>query len=173
MQLSSSTGRNGGRRWMDVITERLVDGCLPEDALLVSACLVGIRCRYDGRASTRGVAGDVLAARKVLVACPEEIGGLPTPRVPAQIVSGTGADVLDGRARVVAGDGCDVTREIMGGARAVLAMARAMKVRYAVLREGSPSCGVCMLSRGGRRVRGEGVMSAMLRREGVTVRGVG
>ncbi|MDD4797802.1 MAG: DUF523 domain-containing protein, partial [Eubacteriales bacterium] len=76
---------------------------------MVSACLAGYPCRYDGNSKPLPdmVAG--VRAGELLPVCPEALGGLPCPRPPAEIVGGTGADVLDGKARVVSADGADVT----------------------------------------------------------------
>jgi len=74
--------------------------------------------------------------------CPEQLGGAPTPRLPAEICQGTGEDVLDGRARVMTSDGRDVTDIYLRGAAEVLAVARLTGATCAVLKARSPSCGV-------------------------------
>ncbi|MEU1388659.1 MULTISPECIES: DUF523 domain-containing protein [unclassified Nonomuraea] len=143
--------------------------------ILVSACLMGRRVRYDGGAKT---SADALLAGwraegRLVVFCPEVTGGLPVPRPAAEIEGGAGgAAVLSGDARVLASDGSDVTAEFVAGARAALAAARSAGVRLAVLKEGSPSCGALAIhdgTFGGRRVPGQGVTTALLEAHGVRV----
>ncbi|MFI7696433.1 DUF523 domain-containing protein [Nonomuraea sp. NPDC049655] len=143
--------------------------------ILVSACLMGRRVRYDGGAKT---SADALLARwraegRLVVFCPEVAGGLPVPRPAAEIEGGAGgAAVLSGEARVLASDGSDVTAEFVAGARAALEAARSAGVRLAVLKEGSPSCGALAIhdgTFGGRRVPGQGVTTALLEAHGVRV----
>ncbi len=144
-----------------------------EGRLLVSACLVGVRCRHDGRAAGSVRVRELLAGRGGLVVCPEQLGGLATPRTPAEIVEGEGLDVLEGRCRVCAVDGTDVTEEFLRGASEVLRLARLMGIRDAILKEGSPSCGVRLIHNRGRRKRGAGVLAALLRIHGVRVKSAG
>ncbi|MEW9553015.1 DUF523 domain-containing protein [Nonomuraea sp. NPDC050783] len=145
------------------------------EKILVSACLMGRRVRYDGGAKTSSAA--VLAGwreeGRLVPFCPEVEGGLPIPRPAAEIERGAGgAAVLEGTARVLAADGTDVTREFLAGARLALEAARAAGARLAVLKEGSPSCGALAVYDGafqGRRVPGQGVTTALLERHGIRV----
>ena len=141
--------------------------------VLVSACLLGQPVRYDGRASGHP---DLLqgwqAEGRVVPLCPEVAGGLPTPRPPAEIPGGQGGEVLDGAARVVTVGGEDVSAAFLAGARQALALVRQHGIRVAVLKAGSPSCGNRLTYDGsfsGVKVPGEGVTTALLRREGVLV----
>ena len=86
---------------------------------LVSACLAGVPCRYDGGAKPDAAIVRAVAEGRALPACAEVAGGLPTPRPPAEIRGGDGADVLRGTARVVTEQGADVTAEFVDGARRV------------------------------------------------------
>lgn len=147
--------------------------------ILVSACLLGRPVRYDG--ASRPCSHPALArwqAQGRLVAfCPEEAGGLPTPRPAAEIVAGknaatAGAAVLEGAVRVLTRAGDDVTSQFIAGAEAALALVRARGIRIAILKEGSPSCGSAEIHDGtfaGRRVAGSGVTAALLARAGVQV----
>jgi uncharacterized protein YbbK (DUF523 family) len=114
-----------------------------------------------------------LAAEGAAVAfCPEVAGGLPTPRLPAEIVGGDGEDVLEGRARVVDATGADCTAEFVDGAHQVLAAARAAGARKALLTARSPSCGCGQIYDGtfsGTLRPGDGVAAALLRRDGIQV----
>ncbi|WP_070092033.1 DUF523 domain-containing protein [Pseudomonas monteilii] len=141
--------------------------------VLVSACLLRQPVRYDGRDSGHP---DILqrwqAEGRVVPLCPEVAGGLPTPRPPAEIPGGQGAAVLDGRAQVVTVTGMDVSEAFLAGAREALALVRQHGIRVAVLKAGSPSCGNRLTYDGtfsGVKVPGEGVTTALLRREGVQV----
>jgi len=143
--------------------------------LLVSACLLGEKVRYDGGDKH---CGDAILARwlregRVVAVCPELAGGLPVPRPPAEIAGGAGgAEVLAGRVKVVEDNGRDVSAAFVRGAEAALALARAQEIRVAVLKEGSPSCGSASIHDGsfsGRLVGGAGVTAELLRRAGIAV----
>jgi uncharacterized protein YbbK (DUF523 family) len=132
------------------------------DAVLVSACLIGVCCRYDGtsREEPRVVAD--LAGTRMVPICPEQMGGMSTPRVPCDLVGGDGAAVLEGRARVVDKDGVDRTANFKRGAEESLKLARKFGARRAVLKARSPSCGVA-----------SGVTAALLKKSGITVESAG
>jgi len=142
--------------------------------ILVSACLMGRPVRYDGRAAGKG---DGLLARwqaegRLVIACPELAGDLPVPRPAAEIRGGAGSDVLDGRAIIATADGDDVTESFLRGARAALDLAIEHNISVAILKQRSPSCGSREIYDGqfaDRRVPGEGVAAALLRRNGVAV----
>ncbi|CAG8864500.1 hypothetical protein PS627_01061 [Pseudomonas fluorescens] len=141
--------------------------------VLVSACLLGQPVRYDGRASGHP---DLLqrwqAEGRVVPLCPEVAGGLPTPRPPAEITGGQGGSVLGGDTQVLTVLGEDVSDAFLEGAHHALALVRRHGIRVAVLKSGSPSCGNRLTYDGsfsGAKVPGEGVTTALLRREGVWV----
>ncbi len=143
------------------------------EAILVSACLRGVPCRFDGRHKLSPELRDTVSGRRVVSFCPEVAGGLPTPRRPAELVGGDGHDVLDGAARVVEDTGRDVTEEFVAGAHRALAAARAAGCSEAVLMPRSPSCGRGTVHDGsftGELVAGDGVTAALLERNGITVR---
>ncbi len=138
----------------------------------VSACLLGERCRFDGRDKLDRDLVERLRAEgaEIVPICPEVLGGLGTPRPAAEIRGGDGEDVLDGRARVVVvATGKDVTREFLVGAEAALAAARAAGATEAVLKERSPSCGPTEVHRDGGPKPGLGVAAALFRRAGLRV----
>lgn len=132
--------------------------------VLVSACLLGQPVRYDGQ--SKGIVSDWLSALgaegRVLAFCPEVAGGLPTPRPPAE---------RQGK-RVVTASGLDVTAEFDHGAELALEICQAQGIRFALLKEGSPSCGSGRIYNGrfeGVSVAGEGKTTALLRRHGIAV----
>ncbi len=122
---------------------------------MVSACLLGIRCRYDGASRPdRPLLERLRCARgcTLLPVCPEQLGGLPTPRPPAAICGGDGFDVIEERARVLltrdAGSeaGKDVTGYFLKGADECLRIARMFNVTKCILKARSPSCGLYPLT---------------------------
>ena len=144
-------------------------------SVLVSACLLGVCCRYDGgtRPDRRLVEALEREGRRIVPVCPEQLGGLPTPRAPAEITRGDGRDVLAGGAKVIDVDGADVTTEHVRGARAVLHIARLLGCGRAYLQEKSPACGVRTIKRGGETRPGMGVTAALLESSGIRLFGVG
>ena len=127
---------------------------------LVSACLLGLRTRYDGRILSSESCRKALADAISIPVCPEQLGGLATPRVAADLADGDGHDVLAGRARVLTREGFDVTENFILGARQVLAIARQQTVDRIILKARSPSCGLRPVT---------GVTAALLQEEGYEV----
>ncbi|MFH9299502.1 DUF523 domain-containing protein [Streptomyces sp. NPDC017520] len=143
------------------------------ETILVSACLRGVPCRFDGRHKASRAVEEAVEGRSVVSFCPEVAGGLPTPRRPAELVGGDGHAVLDGTARVVEDTGRDVTAEFVDGARRALEAARHGGCTEALLMPRSPSCGRGVVYDGsfaGELVAGDGVTAALLERHGITVR---
>lgn len=139
---------------------------------LVSACLLGLPTAYDGRGRLAIALLDLAARGQAVPFCPEVAGGQSIPRSPAEIVGGSGEDVLDGRARVLTIDGEDVTGDYMRGAEAALALARRCGAQTAILKARSPSCGARYIYDGsytGHVMPGTGVTAALLRRAGLQV----
>ena len=112
------------------------------DIFLVSSCLVGLCTRYDGQ-----IKPDKACIRRIKNAlwipiCPEQLGGLPTPREAADISGGDGQQVLAGKANVLTKSGTDVTSQFIKGAEQVLEIARSQKITAVILKSKSPSCAV-------------------------------
>lgn len=134
--------------------------------ILVSACLLGLYAKYNGtlknfnslliKHSRRG---------QYLPICPEQQGGLATPRAPSEIVGGTGLDVLNGNKLVLNVRGENVTAQFIRGAQQALEFTNLFKVTAAILKEQSPSCGKKQIHNGefrGILVPGQGVTAALL-----------
>lgn len=138
-------------------------------SLLVSACLLGVDCRYDGGNCLLAEAVKLIGSEVVVPVCPEQLGGLPTPRGSAEFTAGGGEDVLAGRSRVLTADGLDVTQQFIKGAQETLKIARLFGIQKAVLKQRSPSCGCGQIRRHGRVVDGDGVAAALLKREGIEI----
>ena len=141
-----------------------------KEPILVSACLLGLCTRFDGGHNLR-VPVLALTERFCLVpVCPEQLGGLTTPRRPAEIKGGTGAEVFRGAARVTTPEGDDVTDAFLRGALAVGEVARITGATRAVLKARSPSCGVGQTYDGSfsRHLRpGSGVTAHVLAESGL------
>ena len=166
--------------------------------VLISACLLGIKSRYDG---THALRKDIIKkySDKILIpVCPEQLGGLPTPRPRAEIcgisnpplppfpdkvirgqVSKGGMERLDLEKasrgvseRVVDENGRDVTKEYIKGAKEILKIAKRFKIKKAVLKEKSPSCGAQFIYRNGKLVKGTGITARLLKDSGIAVEGV-
>ncbi|MGV1761265.1 DUF523 domain-containing protein [Rhizobium sp. A22-96] len=143
--------------------------------ILVSACLMGYAVRYDGRSKPLiHPAIDRWREEGLLVTiCPEMSSGMAVPRPPAEIAGGaTGEDVLAGTARVLEITGGDVTAEFLQAAENALALAKETGCGYALLIDGSPSCGSGFIYDGtfsGARHTGHGVTAALLQRAGIEV----
>jgi len=139
---------------------------------LVSACLLGLRCTWnDGdNYSNRVIEA---GGRDILIpVCPEQLGGLPTPRAPQEIQGGNGEDVLDGRTRVHNRHGDDTTGEFIRGAEATLSIALLTGAGEFIAKARSPSCGSGQVYDGsfsGKLVPGDGVTTALLRRHGIRI----
>lgn len=114
--------------------------------ILVSACLCGHHCRYDGQSKPNAPLMARLNGDEILPVCPEQLGGLPTPRPACRLAGGTGADVLAGRARVIDRFGVDRTDAFVQGAWRTLALAKSHGVGYCCLKAKSPSCGSATFS---------------------------
>jgi uncharacterized protein YbbK (DUF523 family) len=151
-------------------------GIQRQDLILVSACLLGVACRYDAQSRPEALLLDLAAKGRLVPFCPEMAGGLPTPRLPAEIESAhaglDGNAVLDGRTRVVRSDGADVSAEFVAGAEAAMALAQRLGIRQAILKADSPSCGAGYIHDGhfaGEMAAGDGVTTALLKRAGIAV----
>jgi uncharacterized protein YbbK (DUF523 family) len=136
---------------------------------LVSACLVGINCRYDGANSYSTTVAAFLDGRQFMPVCPEILGGLGVPRVPCRFFGGDGQALLDGTARILDENGNDLTESFLIGANKALLIVRQKGITSALLNERSPSCGVREVYIGGDKAPGMGVMTALLVREGIRV----
>ncbi|MDD5722468.1 MAG: DUF523 domain-containing protein [Syntrophales bacterium] len=137
--------------------------------IIVSACLLGFNCRYDGGTHLEEALFVPALKRFLVPVCPEQLGGLSTPRAPSEIKGGDGLDVLEGRSRVVSASGGDVTNCFLRGAHEVMRFMELMGIETAIMKEKSPSCGVFHIKSSGSIVRGSGVTSALLGKNGVRV----
>jgi uncharacterized protein YbbK (DUF523 family) len=136
--------------------------------ILVSACLVGVNCKYNGKNNLNKKIRKLVKSGKAIPVCPEQLGGLPTPREPANLTA-DGFDVLKGKAKVLTESGKDVTINFVKGAREVLKLAKLLGAKKAILKARSPSCGCGKTWISGKVANGDGVTVALLKRNGIKV----
>jgi uncharacterized protein YbbK (DUF523 family) len=141
--------------------------------ILVSPCLIGIRTRWnEDREEIEDLINLVKSGQAVFM-CPEQIGGLTTPRDPSEIEPGkTAKDVLNGDARVLTPTGKDVTKQFVVGAQRILEFCQRMGVEVAVLKSGSPSCGSQRTFDGtftDTKIVGKGITGELLDQNGIKV----
>nr|WP_308628983.1 DUF523 domain-containing protein [uncultured Eisenbergiella sp.] len=132
--------------------------------ILVSACLLGVNCRYDGTGCLLPVLEELKKKHHLIPVCPEAYGGLATPRPPAEIRDG----------RVINRNGEDVTAQYRKGAGEAWKLARFFDCKAAILKERSPACGYGRIHNGrfdGGMTEGNGVLARLLAEEGIPVLG--
>ena len=138
---------------------------------LISACLCGVNCKYNGLNNYNEKCDELFKKGKAILICPEQLGGLTTPRVPSEL-QGTSMEVLQGNKKILTKDGKDVTKEFVKGAREVVKIAEKLPISKAILKEGSPSCGVNFVYDGtftGKKVKGNGITAQLLKELGIDV----
>lgn len=134
--------------------------------ILISACLLGLSCRYDGK--SKGLEPELIRQlsekHRLIPACPEQLGGLPTPRDPSERRG----------EQIVMSSGADVTEQYLRGAQQALYLARLYDCQAAILKERSPSCGNGLIYDGtfsGTVTAGDGATAQLFNAEGITVYG--
>jgi len=139
--------------------------------ILVSACLLGLPTRYDGKTKRTQAVIDYLQRENLLPipVCPEQLAGMTTPRDKTFFVSGDGYDVLEDNGQVISVEGLPMNEVFCRGAKLVLQIARLSDCHQVLFKERSPSCGVHEIYRGDERVLGVGVTTALLINAGLDV----
>ncbi len=142
--------------------------------VLISACLLGDKVRYDGKSlfTSNNILQEWVAEGRVISICPEVSSGMSIPRAPSEINGGDGYDVLSGKVSVIENNGHIVTKNFLRGANNALALCKANEIDVAVLAEFSPSCGSSSVYSGdfsGTKVNGSGVTAALLTSNGINV----
>ncbi|KGK87831.1 hypothetical protein DP73_13790 [Desulfosporosinus sp. HMP52] len=138
--------------------------------ILVSACLLGLNTKYNGESNVHALIQRYSTLGRFIPVCPEQLGGLPTPREPVEIINGTGRDVLRGASLIQGESGEMVTGQFIKGANEVLKITELFKVTAAILKERSPSCGVNYIydgSFGHVIIPGQGVTAALLQEHNI------
>ncbi len=134
--------------------------------ILVSACLVGINCKYSGGNNFNQKIFDLVKEGKAIPICPEQLGGLKTPRKPVEL------KVIDGKRYAIDNEGNDVTENFERGAIEVLKLAKILNINKAILQPRSPSCGVNKIYSGNfdnKLIDGNGILADLLIENGIEV----
>ena len=138
---------------------------------VISACLCGVNCKYSGKNNLNERCLKLFREGKAVLVCPEQLGGLPTPRNPVEL-NGTASEVLEGNGKALNNKGEDVTKQFINGAYETLKIAKEIGATKAILKEGSPSCGANFVYDGtftGNKIKGNGITALLLENEGITV----
>ena len=134
--------------------------------ILVSACLVGINCKYSGGNNYNQKIFDLVKEGKAIPICPEQLGGLNTPRKPVEL------KVINGKRYAIDNEGKDFTENFERGALEVLKLAKNLNINKAILQPRSPSCGVDKIYSGNfdnKLVDGNGILAELLKQNGIDV----
>ena len=143
--------------------------------IIVSACLLGENCKYSGGNNKSENVIKYLEDKEYILVCPEQLGGLSTPRNPSEIITygnKDGNDVLSGCTKVLSNKGIDVTKNFIQGAEETLKIAKEHNAKTAILKAGSPSCGYKKIYDGsflGNKIQGMGVTAAILNKENISL----
>ena len=138
--------------------------------ILVSACLLGIDCKYNGSNNKNENVLKYLEGKEYIIACPEQLGGLTTPRNPSEIVKIGENEIND--YKLLSNEGKDVSESFIKGAKETLKIAKIFNCTEAILKEGSPSCGSSFIYDGsftGKKICGQGVTTDLLRKNNIKV----
>ena len=136
---------------------------MEKETIGVSACLIGINCKYNGKNNLNQRVLDFIKGKAVVFFCPEELGGLTTPRVPAEI---------NHLGKVINEEGLDVSLNYHQGAKKTLEIIKTEGARAVILKDGSPSCGYKWIYDGNfskTKIKGEGILFKYLAAEGITI----
>jgi len=131
--------------------------------IIVSACLAGIKCRYDGLDNACQKIIELVKRGEALPLCPEQLGGLSTPRIPAEII----------KDRVINFQGIDITENFIIGAAETLKIAKMINCKLAILKQRSPSCGFGQIydgSHSNKLIPGNGITAQLLNNNGINIR---
>jgi uncharacterized protein YbbK (DUF523 family) len=140
---------------------------------IISACLLGVKCAWDGQDIYKSdKAIELLNSEMLMPVCPEQLGGLKTPRAAQEIQGGSGEGVLDGKCKVLNIDGEDVTQKFINGAEETLKIVKLFHIQEFIGKSRSPSCGCGQIYDGTFSrllIDGDGVTTALLKRNGIRV----
>lgn len=143
-----------------------------EKKILISACLYGEKCRYNGSNVNSDLKFD---EKEVLKICPELLGGLGVPRESCEIVGGNAEDVINGTAKIIGLSGKDYTNEYLQGMEKAIQLVKKHKIEIAYLKQNSPSCGYGKVYDGnfcGKIIKGNGIFAEMLKKLGIKIIGI-
>jgi uncharacterized protein YbbK (DUF523 family) len=136
---------------------------MKDKLIAVSACLIGVNCKYNGKNNLNNRVMDYLQGKEVILICPEELGGLTTPRIESEIQQ---------NGSVINKVGIDVTENFQTGAQKALREMKKHNCEYVILKDGSPSCGYKNIYDGsftGKRIRGQGISARYFIENGIKI----
>jgi uncharacterized protein YbbK (DUF523 family) len=139
------------------------------EKILISACLLGLKTRYDGTDALDERLRELAHRYTLIPICPELLGELGVPREPATIEEGDGSFFWKRKGMVILQDGTDVSGSFRTGAERTAALAKCLQVSQAILKEGSPSCGICETNVSFNRIEGIGIAAFLLRERGCRI----
>jgi uncharacterized protein YbbK (DUF523 family) len=132
------------------------------DKILISACLAGVNCKYDGKNNLNEKILKLVKSGQAVLVCPEQSGGLPTPRTPCEIIDD----------KIISARGEDVTAQFHQGAKETLRLTKLYGIKTAILKERSPSCGVHSIYDGSFTntiIPGNGITTRLLQANGINI----
>ena len=135
---------------------------MEKEKILISACLIGLNCKYNGGNNENSKLVELMKEKDLVPICPEQLGGLKTPRVSAERK----------QEKVITKEGVDVTKEYQKGAEEVLNLAKKLNIKKAILKSRSPSCGIDEIYDGTfshTLIKRDGVTAELLKKNGIEV----
>lgn len=139
---------------------------------LISACLCGVNCKYNGSNNYNEICDKLFTSGKAILVCPEQLGGLPTPRIPSEIIGESSNILNNNNGSVIDKNGNDVTLQFVKGAKETLQVAKKLNIKKAILKDGSPSCGVNYIYNGnfnGSKIKGMGLTAQLLKESSIDI----
>lgn len=139
---------------------------------LISACLCGVNCKYNGLNNYNEICDKLFTSGKAILLCPEQLGGLPTPRIPSEIIGESSNILNNNNGSVIDKNGNDVTPQFVKGAKETLQIAKKLNIKKAILKDGSPSCGVHYIYNGnfnGSKIKGMGITAQLLKESSIDI----
>lgn len=139
---------------------------MKDEVVLISACLCGINCKYNGENNYNNKIENLLKSKKCIPVCAEQLGGLTTPRCPAEI------KYINGIRKVITKEGKDVTENYEKGAKEIVNFAKSMNINKIILKSKSPSCGVGKIYNGefnGTLIDGNGILTDLCIKNNIEV----
>ena len=139
---------------------------------LISACLCGVNCKYNGLNNYNEICDKLFTSGKAILVCPEQLGGLPTPRIPSEIIGESSNILNNNNGSVIDKNGNYVTPQFVKGAKETLQIAKKLNIKKAILKDGSPSCGVNYIYNGnfnGSKIKGMGLTAQLLKESSIDI----
>lgn len=137
--------------------------------IMVSACLAGLNTRYDGADCLDSRVAALVSSGEAIAVCPEQLGGLATPRNPVELRRTYSQITKAPDVYAIGSDGKDYTSALVKGAGETLKLAVKLKIRKAIFKDGSPSCGVKYIWCSGHKISGRGITTELLQKNNIEI----